>query len=137
MSIPVGIAPRITDENRTFWEQASKGRLVVESCRACGQLVFPPCGVCRGCGGRQMDEHEVTGPGVVYSYTINHQRWMPAMDVPYGLALVDFPDAPGVRILGWVDGEDLNGLHVGATVGYTLVLSSSGLHVPAFRPVRS
>lgn len=129
---PAGIPPRITPENRRFYAAAGEGRLVVERCTACCQLLFPPRGVCRACGSRAVEDHEVTGPGIVYSCTVNHQPWMPGMEVPYGLALVEFPSSPGVRLLGWVDGAEVDELKVGAPVTLRFVPGPGGTPVPAF-----
>jgi Predicted nucleic-acid-binding protein containing a Zn-ribbon len=40
----------------------------------------------------------VAGTGTVISYTVNHQAWLPGMIVPYTIILVEFDDAPGVRL---------------------------------------
>ena len=41
-----------------------------------------------------------TGRGRVYSFTVNHQRWLPDLEVPYAMVLVEFADHPGVRVAG-------------------------------------
>lgn len=40
----------------------------------------------------------VEGTATVISYTVNHQAWLPGMVVPYTIILVEFDDAPGVRL---------------------------------------
>ena len=58
------------------------------------------------------------GRGIVYSFTIVHHPVAPelAEHVPYVIALVDFPDAPGARlvvnILGGVSHEIEIGMEV-------------------------
>lgn len=100
----IGIPPAVTDETETFWNGAAEGRLLVEQCDACGTYNFPPTGVCRSCRGRALSTVEVTGRGRIYSYTVNYQRWMPDLPVPYAMALVEFPDYPGVRVFGRLRG---------------------------------
>ena len=95
-----GLPPAVTDETASFWATAAEGRLVVERCLTCGADSFPPRGMCRNCRGRSMSSVEVTGRGRVYSFTVNYQRWLPDLDVPYAIVLVEFPDHPGVRVVG-------------------------------------
>jgi uncharacterized OB-fold protein len=40
----------------------------------------------------------VSGRAIVWSYTINHQRWSPDLEVPYALAIVEFPEQLGLRM---------------------------------------
>ncbi|MGH9003153.1 MAG: Zn-ribbon domain-containing OB-fold protein [Acidimicrobiia bacterium] len=100
----VGIPPAVTEETAPFWAAAKEGRLLVERCAACGADAFPPRGICRACRSRAMSPVEITGPGVVYSYTVNHQRWLPDLGVPYAVVLVEFPGHPGVRVAGRLRG---------------------------------
>lgn len=100
----VGIPPGLSEETEAFWEAAKDGRLLVERCSACGAESFPPRGICRTCRSRETAMVEVTGRGRVYSYTVNHQRWMPDLEVPYAIALVEFPNHPGVRVVGRLRG---------------------------------
>lgn len=100
----VGIPPAVTEETEAFWSAAAEGRLVVEGCESCGAESFPPRGMCRSCHGRAMRPLEVTGRGRVYSYTVNYQRWLPELEVPYVIVLVEFPDHPGVRVMGRLRG---------------------------------
>jgi len=94
----------VTEETEAFWSAAAEGRLVVEGCESCGAESFPPRGMCRSCHGRAMRPLEVTGRGRVYSYTVNYQRWLPELEVPYVIVLVEFPDHPGVRVMGRLRG---------------------------------
>ena len=47
-----------------------------------------------------MSPVEITSRGRIYSYTVNYQRWLPELDVPFAIVLVEFPDYPGVRVVG-------------------------------------
>ena len=128
----VGIPPRVTPETEQFWAAAAEGKLIIERCCACGLDLFPPRGVCRRCGSMDVEGHVVDAPGVVYSYTVNHQRWFEGMDVPYGLVLVEFLGYPGVRILGRTDPAEPERLTVGMPVALRFVVSAAGHPVPIF-----
>lgn len=129
-----GIAPAITAETRRFWEAAGRGELVVEHCGPCGRHLFPPRGYCPGCGGRELDDVAVAGPGVVYSFTVNWNPWQPEMDIPFALVLVEFPDAPGFRLLGRLSGGDLDDLRIGQAVTVGFADGPGGTRVPCFEP---
>jgi uncharacterized protein len=127
-----GIPPAVTEETAAFWEAARQGRLVVERCADCGTDAFPPRGMCRRCRGRVMDPVEVVGPGVVYSYTVNHQRWLPDLEVPYALVLVEFADHPGVRVMGRLRGCPPDEATVGMEVAVGFEPGPGGFAIPSF-----
>lgn len=126
-----GVPPLLTTQNQAYFEAAAAGRLIVERCADCACEIFPPRGVCRKCRGRNLDPAVVTGPGVVHSWTVNHQPWMPGMEVPFALALVEFPHHPGVRVPGRVTG-DLDRLDVGAPVDIGFVPGPGDLPILCF-----
>ena len=78
----------------------------------------------------------MAGPGVVYSFTVNWNPWQPGMDVPFGLALVEFPTAPGFRLLGRVSGADVDDLRVGRAVTVGFEDGPGGTARSLFRPSR-
>jgi uncharacterized OB-fold protein len=132
MAASIGIPPAVTDETAAFWDAAAEGRLVVERCVACGAESFPPRGICRSCRARTTEPAEVTGPGRVYSFTVNHQVWLPDLDVPYVLALVEFPDHPGVRVLGRLVGCEPDAVGIGLAVDVGFTPGPGGVAVPCF-----
>src|SRR4029077_7088383 len=100
----VGIPPAVTEETAPFWDAAREGRLLVQRCASCGAQSFPPHSMCRECRSRQTTLVEVTSPGHIYSFTINHQRWLPGLEVPFAIVLVEFAQHPGVRVAGRLRG---------------------------------
>jgi uncharacterized OB-fold protein len=42
----------------------------------------------------------------VFSYTVNHQQWLPGQDVPYVLIIVELDDEPGLRFTTRLVGVD-------------------------------
>lgn len=135
MSTPdavAGIPPAITEETQPFWDAAAEGRLVVERCAACRTEMFPPRGMCRSCRGRDTEWVEIAGPGRVYSYTVNHQRWRPDLEVPFAVVLVEFDDHPGVRVVGRVRGCAPDEVTIGMTVDVGFEPGPDGVAVPSF-----
>lgn len=132
MSGAAGIPPAVTEETAPFWAAARAGRLVVERCTACGAESFPLYGICRQCRSRAVEVVDVTGPGRIYSYTINHQRWLPDMEVPFAIVLVEFPDHPGVRVVGRLRGIEPQDVAIGMEVAVGFEEGPGGFSVPSF-----
>jgi hypothetical protein len=127
-----GIPPAITEETAPFWAAAREGRLVVERCAACGAESFPPRGMCRSCRGRVLVFAEVAEPGVIYSLTVNYQRWLPDLEVPYAVVLVEFPGRPGVRVAGRLRGCPPEQARIGMAVEVGFEPGPGGFAIPSF-----
>lgn len=132
MSATVGIPPAITEETSAFWAAANEGRLLVEGCTDCGTESFPPYGICRSCRSRNVQNVEITSRGVVYSLTVNYQRWLPDLEVPYALVLVEFPDHPGVRVAGRLRGCAPEAASIGMSVDVGFEPGPGGQAIPSF-----
>ena len=81
--------PALEPDSEFFWRAAREGRLVMTRCSACGWIVHPARPVCSRCRGRELAPHELSGRGRVVSFTVNHQRWMPGLEEPYAIAVVE------------------------------------------------
>lgn len=90
--------PRLDAENRAFWTGGAEGKLQIMRCRDCATFFHPPRLVCRKCLSENVGPEAVAGTGVIDTYTVNHQKWHPAMEVPFVLARVAIDGAPGVYL---------------------------------------
>jgi uncharacterized OB-fold protein len=132
MDATTGIPPAVTKETEAFWAAAREGRLLVERCSSCGADSFPPRGICRACRSRETSLVEVTGGGQVYSFTVNHQRWLPDLEVPYAIVLVELPDHPGVRVVGRLRGCPPEDVAIGMAVEVGFEPGPGGFAIPSF-----
>jgi uncharacterized OB-fold protein len=132
MDATTGIPPGVTEETAPFWAAAQEGRLLVQRCSSCGAESFPPRGICRSCRSRETTLVEITSRGEVYSYTVNYQRWLPDLDVPYAVVLVDFPDHPGVRVAGRLRGCEPDQAAIGMAVDVGFEPGPGGYAIPSF-----
>lgn len=132
MNASVGIPPAVTEETEAFWSAAAEGRLVVDRCEACGAESFPPRGICRACLSRRLTPVEITSLGAIYSYTVNHQRWLPDLEVPYVLVLVEWADHPGVRVMGRLRGCEPEDVAIGLEVEVGFEAGPGGYAIPSF-----
>lgn len=88
--------PRINDENRAFWTDGAEGKLMIVQCGDCGKHTHPPRPICRHCLSENVAPAPVSGRARIDTFTVNHQSWMPGMEVPFIIARVRLDDAPGV-----------------------------------------
>lgn len=97
--------PELTAENHAFWTGGARGELMIAFCDACATAIHPPQLVCPNCASYGVTPRAVAGTGTVYTFTVNHQQWLPDMKVPFALAVVDLDGAPGVRVTAPVVGD--------------------------------
>ena len=119
-----------------YWEAASRGKLVLQRCRACGKLQFPPDVCCVHCQAEEFDHAETSGRGSIFSFAIVdrplHAGFVDAL--PYVVALVELDDQPGLRILtNIIDVPAGAGLVCGMPVEVTFE-ERGGTVLPQFRP---
>ena len=90
--------PRLDADNRAFWTGGAQGELRIMRCRRCAGFIHPPKPVCRHCLSDDVAPETVAGTGVIDTFTVNHQAWLPGLDVPYVIARVALDGVPGVYL---------------------------------------
>lgn len=108
--------PRLDAENRPFWTGGAMGELRIMRCQECQSFIHPPRPVCRNCLSENVVPHVVAGTGVVDTFTVNHQKWHPAMEVPFVIARVALDDAPGVFLTTNIVGCSVDAVDIGDRV---------------------
>ncbi len=108
--------PEITPENEAYWTAGERGELRIMACKACDHRINPPQLVCPVCLSRDVAPMLASGRGTVHTFTINRQQWIPDLEVPYALAIVDLDDQPGVRITAQLRCDDLADIAIGKPV---------------------
>ncbi|MDB5986499.1 MAG: hypothetical protein JWR16_1552 [Nevskia sp.] len=90
-----------TERNRFFWEGARHGRLLIARCGDCGLYLHPPMPICSRCHSSHIAPAEVSGRGIVYTYTIVRRTFHPgfAAEVPYVVAMIDLVEQEGLRLI--------------------------------------
>ena len=96
MSLPI---PQINDENGAFWTGGAEGELRIARCGNCGYYLHPPTPRCPQCWSDDVAPSAVSGRGTVYTYTINRQAWVPGLEVPFVIAIVELDEQPGLRLM--------------------------------------
>lgn len=95
-----------------FWDAAARGELVLARCGACRRFAHPPEPVCPYCADGVLAFEPVEPRGVIRSWTVVRQSFLPGFDDVLPLVLVDV-EVDGVRLIGrLVDGEPALGAEV-------------------------
>ena len=93
-------SPPTSDLARPYWEAAAQGKLVLQSCSACGKVRHYPRLLCDACYSDAVIWLASQAVGKVHSWTVAHHAFHPAFagELPYTLVTVDLDE--GVRALG-------------------------------------
>ena len=125
--------PALTAFNRAWF---TSGALAVQRCTSCATLQHPPEEVCAACGAMTFDHVELAPTGTVHSFTVVHYAANAALAaaVPYTVVLVSLDDAPHVRVVGNLDGDDVTiGMPVVATWDRRTAEDGSEVLLPQWR----
>ena len=117
--LPAEIAVSFPDRfSAEYWSRTERGELAFQRCAQCKTFRHPPGPLCGSCGSYEQEWFPVAGTGTVYSYTIVTHAVHPALEdsVPFNVALVEFPDAPGVRLVTNVVGIAPEDVRTGMSV---------------------
>ena len=100
VSLPPKPSPQHSELARPFWEAAAKGKLVLQSCSACGKVRHYPRLLCHACYSDAVTWLPSKAAGTIHSWTVAHHAFHPsfAAELPYTLVTVDLDE--GVRALG-------------------------------------
>ncbi|MCB1536426.1 MAG: Zn-ribbon domain-containing OB-fold protein [Rhodoblastus sp.] len=121
------LAPVANVETQAYWDAADAGKLLVKTCRSCGEPHFYPRALCPFCFG-ETDWQETNGEGEIYSFSV-----MRRAETPYAIAFVKL-DAGPTMMSNLVD-CDFDGLAIGQRVRVVFQPSNGGHKVPMFTPV--
>jgi hypothetical protein len=124
------------ERSQGYWDAAAEHVLAIARCSRCDTFVMPPDIVCSHCHSTEPDFTfvPVSGRGVVRSWTVMHQSFVPGFDdlVPFVLVDVELEDQADLRTIGrLLDGPDAD-LAVGARVAVAFEDLAPGISVPAF-----
>jgi len=126
------LRPAPTRDEAEFWRSGADGRLRMQRCQRCRQWQHPPNPVCVHCLSRDLAFEPVSGEGSVYSFTVNHQPWLPHLREPYAVIVVELDEQPGLRFVSRLVDTDVADVHVGLRVRVVFEPLGEGLFAPLF-----
>jgi len=101
-----------------YWEGTRQHELRVQRCRQCRGWQWGPEWICHRCHSFELDFEAVAPNGVLFATERVWHPVHPALThaVPYVVALVELPQADGVRVVGNLVGDPLAEVAIGTAV---------------------
>jgi uncharacterized protein len=118
-----------------FWNAAREGRLVIQRCKECRAWQHPPGPICRSCYSTDLEFAELSGRGVLYSFTVTHHAVVPGFEseVPYIVAVAELEEQRGLRFLANLKDADAGEVQIGLPVQVTFDPAGDGTRLPRLR----
>lgn len=126
--------PLLTEENRFYWTSGADGKLRFLQCTECNNYVHPPSPVCDKCLCMQLAVVPVSGRATLAAVTVNHQMWMPMIEPPYIIGIVEIEEQDSVRITTNIIKCDEKALEIGMALEVEFE-ECEDVFLPMFRPV--
>src|SRR5580700_9500130 len=126
------LIPNVTRELKPFFDAARNHQLAVQKCEVCGTLRFPAAPLCLACDSDKASWVTVSGRGQVFSFTVMHRAYHPAIKVPYTLAVIELKE--GVKITSNVIGIEPSKVKCGMPVEVVFDKLSDEVTLPKFQP---
>lgn len=137
---PFRILPELTDRNRHFWQGGGHGHLVLLRCQTCGYYLHPPSPVCPRDRSKDLVPEAVSGRATVASFTVNHHPWVPGVELPYVIGIVELVEQVGLRLTTNLVGCEPDEVAVGMSVQVVFEHHedrNGDVWLPLFAPVGS
>ena len=127
--------PLPDDLSRSFWDAAKERRLAIQRCGSCGYYNHPPRRFCDACLAQDLRFEPVSGRGVVYTFTVMHQRDVAGFeeDVPFINVVVELIEQPRLLMVSNLPITERAKVIIGAEVEVDFEDRGDGVVVPQFR----
>ena len=125
------ILPNPTALSQPYWDGCSEGVLRLQQCGECMRFQFYPRSICSHCQSTRLEWQDVSGRGVLTSYTVVQRGISDAYPTPYIVALIELAEGP--QMMSSVTGAAPENLWVGAPVAVGFEAWSQDIHMPVFR----
>lgn len=127
-------APEPGLDDAEFWEGCRSRRLLFQACGRCGSLRHPPTPICAKCHATETRLIEAPRTARIFSFTEIHHASHPAVQgrMPYIVAVVEFPELPGPRLVTNVTDTSAESLRIGDEVHLWWDDIGDGMFLPRF-----
>jgi uncharacterized OB-fold protein len=126
--------PVPTWDHHVFWESCQRHELRIQRCSECGSYRYQPRPYCPDCQSRLFEWPEVSGRGIVHTYTISYPPVLPAFEdrTPFNAIVVQLDEGP-FMVSNLVDWPADTPIPIGLPVEVVFVDVDEELTVPQFR----
>lgn len=127
--------PKPDGISQFFWDGCAGHKLLIQRCADCGRYNHPPRIVCPSCLGTNLVSTQVSGRGVIDTFTIPLQPYDPyyAAQVPYTLAVVELIEQQHLKMVTNIIDIDPDDVRVGMPVEVTFKQVAPDVTLPLFR----
>jgi uncharacterized OB-fold protein len=103
---------------KPFWAAAAERRLEIPKCASCGHFNWYPKPVCAHCESQHFNWTQLNGKARIFSWaSVRRALHAPYKSIaPYVSVIVEFDEAPGVRLVSRWIGPDVLDLAIGNEV---------------------
>lgn len=129
-----GPLPLLEEPSSFFWTAGEKNELRLQRCGDCGHWLHPPGFICPQCRSENLVETAASGFATVVAASINYQPWMPGLEVPYALAIVELEEQKGLRLTTRIVGLPPEEVQIGQRV-QVVFERCEDVWLPLFEPV--
>ena len=126
--------PKLTKEDRPFWEAAKQHRFILPKCLQCGHVWFPPYLNCQRCLSFDREWVQASGRGKVWGFIEMRQAYIPSFkdDLPYNVALIELEEGP--KMYSNIVGIPTSEIKVDMPVEVVFEDVTPDFSLPKFRP---
>jgi uncharacterized OB-fold protein len=104
---------------KPFWDACNEGRLVMQACKACDYIQYPPETECFECkSSEHLEWREMSGRGKIRTYGVVHDCPVKTLQVdqPFNVALIALEEDPEIVLYSHLPGIPADEVPVGANV---------------------
>jgi uncharacterized OB-fold protein len=125
------------EEYKPFWKGAREGRLYFPRCHSCERFHWYPSILCPHCQSKEIEWTPIQGQGKVYTWTVVRHPFHPSFQsrLPLIVALVEFEDAPGIRLVTNIIRCKPEEVYVSMPVEVIFLEINKLFTMPVFKPV--
>ena len=123
--------PALNVETQAFWQGGRDSQLLIHYCEKCARYFHPPSPACPACLEDRVAPKPVSGSGRILSFTINHQKWRPDLELPYVVAIVELDEQPGLQFVTNIINCDPASVAIGKAVSVTF-MQQEDVWIPLF-----
>jgi uncharacterized protein len=127
--------PKPDEVSRFFWDGCARHQLLIQQCGSCGRYNHPPRIVCPTCLSTSLEPTQVSGRGVVDTFTVPLQPYDSyfAARVPYVLAVVELAEQQHLKMVTNIVDIDPDDVRVGMPVEVVFTEVVPGVTLPLFK----
>ena len=129
----------VPDElSKPFWDACNERRLIIQNCRACNRMQYPPEKTCAACGSdHNLEWREVSGRGKIHGYCVMYDSRIRLLqaDQPFNIAVIELDEDPSIKFFSHLPGTPPDEVPIGASVQVEFQETVTGQLVHEWRVV--